>query len=130
MILHRSCSARASLGVCLLLSCAGSLLAADEINWRNDYARALKEAQEKGRPLLVDVGTENCYWCKQLDQRTFKDPELVKLLNERCIPLRIDGSSNKYLVQALRIQSYPTLVFAGPDGTIVAYKEGFLEADA
>jgi tetratricopeptide (TPR) repeat protein len=127
MIPHR-CPRRACLAVFLLLGCAHALPAADEVQWRTDYARALREAQQKGRPLLVDVGTENCHWCKQLDVRTFTDPELVKMLNERCIPLKIDGNSNNYLVEALRIHSYPTLVFAGPDGSIMAYKEGFLEA--
>ncbi len=122
------CPGRVWLAIGLLLGCTAPLLAGDEVAWRNDYARAMKEAAEKGRPLLVDVGSDNCYWCKQLDVRTFKDPELVKLLNERCIPLKVNGSNNAYLVQALRIQSYPTLVFAAPDGSIVGYKEGFLEA--
>jgi thioredoxin-related protein len=122
---HRSCGAY--LAVLLLLSGANALWA-DEISWRYDYARALREAQQTGRPMLLDVGTDNCHWCRQLDQRTFTDPELIRLLNERCIPLRVDGGSNNYLVQALRIQSYPTLVFAAPDGNIIAYKEGFQEA--
>jgi thioredoxin-like negative regulator of GroEL len=116
--------------VLVLQSAIGQLQSAsgEEINWRTDYATALKEAQGKGRPLLVDVGTENCYWCKQLDLRTFKDAEVVRLLNDRCVPLKIDAERNNYLVESLRIQSYPTLVFAGPDGTIIGYKEGFLEA--
>jgi thioredoxin-related protein len=121
------CPGRNWLAIALLLGCAVPLVA-DEVAWRSDYARAMKEAAEKGRPLLVDVGSDNCYWCKQLDAKTFTDPELVKLLNERCIPLKVNGSHNAYLVQALRIQSYPTLVFAAPDGSIVGYKEGFLEA--
>jgi thiol:disulfide interchange protein DsbD len=114
----------------LLLLAGVRVLPADEVNWRSDYGRAVKEAQEKGRPLLIDVGTEDCHWCKQLDIRTFKDPELIKLLNERMIPLKIDAGQNRYLVTALRIQSYPTLVFAAHDGTILGYKEGFLEAPA
>ena len=127
---HRFSPCRACLTVFLLLGCAGHRLVADEIVWRTDYARALQEAQKHARPLLVDVGTEDCHWCKQLDQRTFKDAELIKLLNERCIPLKIDGNRNSYLVKALRVQSYPTLVFAGPDGAILGYKEGFMEAAA
>jgi thioredoxin-like negative regulator of GroEL len=114
----------------LLLLGAADAVSADEINWRSNYGRAIKEAQEKGLPLLVDVGTEDCHWCKQLDQRTFKDPELIKLLNERFVPLKLDAQRNGYLVEALRIQGYPTLVFAGPDGTIAGYKEGFVEAAA
>lgn len=103
---------------------------AQEIQWRQDYAQARKEAQDKVRLLVIDLGTENCFWCKQLDARTFTDPEVAALLNDKCIPLRISAESNPRLVEALRIQSYPTLVFAAPDGKILGYQEGFLEAPA
>jgi thioredoxin-like negative regulator of GroEL len=106
----------------------GGSARAQEVAWRSEYAKALKEAADAGRPLLVEVGTENCYWCKQLALRTLNDPNLSRLINERCIPLKIDANRSPYLAQALRVQSYPTLVFAGPDGTILGYKEGFVEA--
>src|SRR5262245_54397548 len=116
--------------VCLLaalvLPAAGR---ADEVRWRTDYARALKEAAASGRPMLLNIGGDNCFWCKQLDARTFIDADLIKLLNDRFIPLKVDGDRDTYLVQALKIQSYPTLVFAGADGTILGFREGFLEAD-
>jgi thioredoxin-related protein len=124
---NRTPSRRIWPALCLVALFATRLGAA-EVEWRTDYAKALAEATEKGRPLLMDMGTDNCYWCKQLDLRTFIDPELIKLLNERCVPLKVDGSKNDYLVKALRIQAYPTLVFAGPDGSILGYKEGFIEA--
>ncbi len=125
---------RRSLSRCLLFLCplvvlgAGRIAHAQDVNWRNDYARAIKESADTGRPLFVTFGTENCYWCKQLELRTFKDADLVKNINERCVPLKVDAARNAYLVQALRIQSYPTLVFAGPDGTILKIKEGFVES--
>lgn len=123
---------------CLLVACAVVLvgasgsLRADSVKWRTDYAAALKEAAQKGQPLFVNVGTTDCYWCKQLDIRTFIDADITKVLADRCVPLKLDASdaSNAYLVKALKVQSYPTLIFAGPDGSIVGYREGFLEPAA
>src|SRR4051812_21349629 len=88
---------------------------AEEVRWRTDYAKALKESASTGRPMLLNIGGENCVWCKQLDARTFKGPEVVRLLNERVVPLKVDGDRDTYLVRALKIQSYPTLVFASAD---------------
>lgn len=119
---------RRALSALLVLMAGSSHALAQEIDWRTDYAKAVAEAGEKGRPLFIDVGSDNCYWCRQLEQRTFTDEKIRKLLAERFIPLKINGTKNTYLVQALRIQSYPTLVFAGNDGTIVGYKEGFQDA--
>jgi thioredoxin-like negative regulator of GroEL len=101
---------------------------AQEVEWRSDYTKARQEAIEKNRPLVIDVGTENCYYCKQLDLRTFKDPAVVSLLNERCIPLKLNAEQHARLVELLRVQNYPTLVFASPEGKILGYQEGFIEA--
>jgi thioredoxin-like negative regulator of GroEL len=118
----------------LLLACGlvGSArpAAAQAVNWRDDYKKAREEAVQTGRPLLLDFGTENCYWCKQLDQKTFRDPAVVNLLNERFIPLKIDGDRSPALAAALRVQKYPTLVIAAPGGAVLNYQEGFLEPAA
>ncbi|MFO0880889.1 MAG: thioredoxin family protein [Gemmataceae bacterium] len=105
---------------------------AEEIRWRRDYSSAVKEASEKGVPLLINVGTLDCFWCKQLDGRTFSQEEMARLINDRFIPLKLDAGNpaNNYLVQALKVHSYPTLIYASHDGNILGYREGFLEADA
>jgi hypothetical protein len=110
---------------CILNS---TLACGQEVSWRNDYNRARQEAIEKSLPLVIDIGTENCYWCKQLDLRTFRDPTLSSYLNERTIPLKVDAGRTPGLAEALNIQSYPTLVFAAPDGRILGVQEGFVEA--
>jgi tetratricopeptide (TPR) repeat protein len=102
---------------------------AAEIQWRTDYAAALKEAQDKNLPLIIDFGTVNCYWCKKLDESTFRDPRIVRAMNERFIPLRIDGEKEPTLVQLLKITSYPTVVLAAPDKRIIGNMEGYQEAE-
>ncbi len=110
-----------------LLAQAGHSFGA-EVEWRTDYGKARKEALEKGRPLVIDFATENCYWCKQLEQRTFVDPTVITLLNERCIPLHIDAARSPDLIEKMNIQNYPTLVYASPEGRILGFQEGFVEA--
>jgi hypothetical protein len=120
------------------LCCVGALMhtvlpastRAQEVEWRHDYGKARQEAAEKNRPLFIDVETENCYYCRQLDLRTFKDPTIVTLLNERCIPLKIDADHQSRLAEALRVEFYPTLVFATAEGKILGYQQGFIEAPA
>lgn len=112
---------------CCLL--AGALAApAQEIKWRSDYQKARQEAAELGKPLVIDFGTESCYWCKQLEAKTLRDPAVTTLLNEHCVPLKIDANQNATLTEALRISSFPTLVFASSDGRILGFQEGFVEA--
>jgi thioredoxin-like negative regulator of GroEL len=101
---------------------------AEEVQWRSDYQKARQESVEKNRPLVIDFGTESCFWCKQLDTRTFIDPAVAGLLNDSCVPLKVDANRFPTLTEALQITAFPTIVFAGPDGRILGFQEGFVEA--
>ncbi|AWM40101.1 thiol:disulfide interchange protein precursor [Gemmata obscuriglobus] len=100
---------------------------AQEIQWRHDYAAARKEAAETGRPLLLDFGTDACAWCRKFDATTFRDPRAVKLLNERFVPVKLDGNKEQRLTAALRIDGFPTLVIATPEGKVVGRHAGYVD---
>lgn len=100
-----------------------------EIRWRTDYNEARKEAQEKGIPLFVDIGTEDCFYCRKLDATTLRDPAISAMLSRQFVPLRIDGNRDTALVKALNVQVYPTLVLAGPDGKIHKLLSGYQTVD-
>jgi len=101
---------------------------AEEVPWRYDYNAARKEAKEKNKPIVLDFGTANCHWCKQLDVTTFRDPAVIKVLTERFIAVKIDAGKEPDLALALGINSYPTLVFAAPNGKILGQQDGYIEA--
>jgi thioredoxin-like negative regulator of GroEL len=108
---------------------AAPAIAADPIQWRNNYDAARKEATEKNLPLFVEVQTEQCVYCRKMEASTFVDPGIVSMANGNFIPLRIDGNKDRELAQALRVQLYPTVVIAGPDGKIHSFMQGYLSAD-
>ena len=97
--------------------------------WRTDYNAAREEAREKGLPLLVVVGTQNCFYCRKLEANTFRDPGVNGLLATGFVPLKIDATAQPALAQALKVKLYPTMVVAGSDGKIHAFIEGYVEAD-
>ncbi|HMC66415.1 MAG TPA: DUF255 domain-containing protein [Gemmataceae bacterium] len=103
-------------------------LNAQELQWRYEYNSARREAVQKNRPLILDFGTEYCHWCRRLDLTTFRDPAIVRVINEQFIALKIDAEKEVQLAGALRIQNYPTLVLAAPDGKILSTFEGYLDA--
>jgi thioredoxin-like negative regulator of GroEL len=112
----------------LFLVPSSAFCAAQEVQWRPDYNTARREAADKNRPILVDVGTEHCFWCKRLDASTFRDPKVVSVINDQFIPVRIDASREPAIAEALGIQSYPTIVLASADGKILKMHAGFMEA--
>jgi thioredoxin-like negative regulator of GroEL len=117
-------------GVMLAALVADTARAADPtIRWRADYNTARKEAQEKGLPLMVEVGTEECFYCKKQDATTFRDPDVIALVNARFVPVRVDANRDPVFAQALRVQIYPTTVVGAPDGKILSFLQGYTPAD-
>jgi len=116
----------------ILCACVASLFpqpaSGQEPHWYSDYNAARKEAGATKRPIIMDFGTEHCFWCKKLDASTFRDPTVLRLMSERFVAIKIDAEKHAPLAQALGIQSYPTLVFAAPDGKILGSQEGFVDA--
>src|SRR5262249_13254813 len=97
--------------------------------WRTDYNAARKEAQEKGLPLFIVVGTENCFYCRKLESTTLRDSRVVGMLGGGIIPLKIDANQQPALAQALKVHVHATTVLAGPHGKIHGFVEGYLDAD-
>jgi thioredoxin-like negative regulator of GroEL len=118
----------------LTILVAGALLAPvaraqqAEVRWRTDYNAARKEARDKGMPIVIDFYMVPCPWCDKLDQLTFREPSVAKVLREQFITLRINGEQETQLRDALRIQSYPTVVLADSEGRILETLESFKEA--
>jgi len=108
---------------------ANPCCAAEPISWRADYSSARNEAMERGVPLLIVIGTDNCFYCRKLEAGPFRDPSVIKQLTENFVPLKIDARKEPILTKALKVQLYPTLVMAAPDGKIHAFIEGYLESD-
>ncbi|MCI0376442.1 MAG: DUF255 domain-containing protein [Gemmataceae bacterium] len=104
------------------------LAAQETIKWRPDYNAARKEAQDKGLPLVLDFGTQSCFWCRKLDETTFRDPKVIGVMNERFVAIKIDAERDPALTSSLRITAFPTLVLAAPDGKILAAIEGYQDA--
>ena len=99
-----------------------------EVQWHSDINTARKVATDNNRPILIDFGTVNCHWCRQLDATTFRDPTIVKLLADKFVGVKIDASKDPALAQSMGVHAFPTLIFAAPDGKILGRFEGYVDA--
>src|SRR4029079_15836277 len=79
-------------------------------------------------PLFLSFHTEDCYHCRRLEAGPFRDAAVVGLVNDRYVPPHVDAGKSPRLAEALRIQAYPTMIIAGPDGKILAFLEGYQDA--
>lgn len=96
---------------------------ATAVHWRSisdaaGLARAAQEAQAQGRLLLVDVRADWCMPCRELERRTFADPQVAQLLADDVVAVRFDvtdpDAAAKALQTALGASTLPTVVMYRP----------------
>ncbi len=60
------------------------------VNWRPWSPSALEEAKKEDKLVLVSVGYSSCHWCHVMEEETFEDEEVAKLMNENFINIKVD----------------------------------------
>jgi thioredoxin-related protein len=122
---------------------ASSATAGDgRLAW-NELDPALAEARRANKPLLVDVYTDWCGWCKRMDKTTYGDPDVRDYVARAFVPARINaeddrrrasyqGESRTYrqFADGFRISGYPTTLFLAPDGTLITQLPGYVKPGA
>jgi thiol:disulfide interchange protein DsbD len=118
------------LGPTVLLGCAlfagiqwlsGSDIST-KLNWLKDETTAYAEAQKAGRPILVDGWADWCIACKEMDKTTFQDPEVISLLQDGWVVVKLDMTqqteADEALAQKYGMIGLPTLVLVPADGDL------------
>ena len=83
----------------LVFSCAQQKAASSavQIRWLTvDQVSA--SLQQQPRPVLIDLYTDWCSWCKVMDKKTYSNPALVEYVQDKFYPVRINAESRDLIV--------------------------------
>lgn len=88
-----------------------------EIAWAKSYSDALKAARESGKPVMIDVYTDWCGWCKKLDEDTYTAESVIKKSEQFFVPVKVNAETEgeqMAVAQAYGITGFPTILFLDP----------------
>ena len=69
----------------------------DNIRWLNLSELRTNWAKEK-KPILIDVYTSWCGWCKVMDRETYNNPKVVSYINEHFYAVKFDAETTDSVV--------------------------------
>ena len=91
------------------------------MTWQPYSEEILKEAQSEGKPVIIDFYADWCTPCRELEEGTFHDTEVVRQAKQDFIMVKIDltrrgNQDHKRLLNQYGIKGVPTVIFLDPAG--------------
>ena len=108
-----------------------------EIVWMS-YDAGLAKAKAENKHLFVNFTTSWCGWCKKMNKTTFMEAEIIDMLGENFVSVKVDGDSKNELDidgykiteqnltrSEFMVKSYPTYYFLTPEGGKLGAAKGY-----
>lgn len=72
------------------------------------------------KPILLDISAVWCHWCHVMDQTTYLDTEVAKLVEEKTVPVRVDTDKRPDINKRYNMGGWPTTAFLTPEGEVIS----------
>lgn len=132
---------RAALTAMLVLTMTlVSFASAFATEWRT-WDDGIKKARASKRPVLVDVYTDWCGWCKRMDADVYARKDVSEYLASHFVSVRLNAESfdtvhwadrpmtAKALAGSFKVTGYPTTIFLNAKAEHLANVPGYVAAD-
>jgi len=71
-----------------------ALQAQEKVNWIG-FEEAIELNKKEPRPIVVDLYTDWCGWCKRMDKDTYANETIAKYINENFYAVKMDGEGKE-----------------------------------
>ena len=102
--------------------------AARAVTWQGWTDDLFSRAEAENRFVILDLEAVWCHWCHVMEEETYKNPEVLELLEARYIPVRVDQDANPDISNRYGDWGWPATIVFAPDGTEIVKLRGYIPA--
>lgn len=98
-----------------------------------DYSTVMEAARAQKRNVLFYFTHPYCAPCKIMERTVFNQPDIIKLVEESSIPVKVDCVDEKPFARAIQkqfeVNRFPTLLIVDSAGNILDESNGFMDKE-
>jgi len=98
--------------------------------WQDWSSEIFAQAKRENKFIILDLEAVWCHWCHVMDQKTYANPKVIKLLKEKYITVKVDQDSRPDLATRYQDYGWPATIFFAPDGTEIVKRAGYINPQA
>jgi len=88
-----------------LCSAKVNVSAKEKIHWISIDEVNL-QIKNESKPVLIDLFTNWCYWCKVMDKKTYNNSKVISYINDHFYAVKVNGESKEPIVWNNKNYSY------------------------
>ncbi len=89
------------------------------VPWLPWNKKAFEKAKKLDKPVLLGISAVWCHWCHVMDQTTYSDSEVAKLIEEKFVPIRVNRDQRPDIDKRYNMGGWPSTAFLTPDGEVL-----------
>ena len=85
-----------ALMACWFIFCSAKVNPTEKqkINWLS-IEEADRQIKKEAKPVMIDLFTNWCYWCKVMDKKTFSNSKVISYINEHFYAVKVNAESKE-----------------------------------
>ncbi len=90
-----------------------------KISWLPWNKETFEKAKTLDKPVLLGISAVWCHWCHVMDETTYSDSGIAKIIEEKFVPIRVDRDQRPDIDKRYNMGGWPSTAFLTPDGDIL-----------
>jgi len=100
-----------------------------KLDWQPWSDAVFAQAKQQKRFVLLDLEAVWCHWCHVMDENTYSDPAVIKMLQSHYIVVKADQDARPDLSNRYEDFGWPATVVFDSEGHEIVKRQGYLAPD-
>ena len=96
------------------------------LHWQPWSDAAFAQARKEQKFVLLDLEAVWCHWCHVMDDVTYRDPGVIRLLQQRYVLVKVDQDARPDISNRYEDYGWPATVVFAAEGSEIVKRQGYI----